>query len=558
MTPSRRKWIWGVCMVLWPALVILAYYIQPPEINGSWFDVSAMAVLMIVSALFYFQVRETPIIVIEGVSIAAFLIYGLFVEMALLQAAMFINMLSKRLGKDDWIKYPVNMTMFLMVSISAAIVYFVLGGQTGIMESENSIQWIPVFGYILASFVSNHIYLYLFRKWIRAGARFFERNLLWQALTTGIVIPVGLVLYILYSQLGTTAFYFIAVPVITLSVIFRLVSNSHEINLLLEKTSELGRELTEKLDVDHILKKFFNGITTMAAVDYAYILTADESRRLHIEHRFEKDPDASSKQDICLPIELGDRGIRVGTKKEWNRFMKGCLPPLTESVMIVPMRHDNHSAGAIIVASKTRRAFEKHHLKIMDIVASFLVVAIKNAKSYEKTKMESERDALTGLYNYKYFMSVLTKLFNMEEVEPFTVTMIDIDHFKQVNDTYGHETGNDVLKGAASCLLKLVGDNGLVARYGGEEFLVLLFNTNQRDALEWAEDIRLRIAAEPFLVQDEKDSGINHLIHITASIGFATAPEQGDDPLSLIRNADRAMYSGAKQRGRNRVASYIG
>ncbi len=135
--------------------------------------------------------------------------------------------------------------------------------------------------------------------------------------------------------------------------------------------------------------------------------------------------------------------------------------------------------------------------------------------------------------------------------------MIDIDHFKIINDTYGHENGNVVLKGIAARLKSITHEFGTVARYGGEEFVVLLPETDSSQCIEWAENLRLAISEEPFFIKAAQDK--QHLpVNVTASIGVATAPVHAMDALGLIRNADRAMYSGAKQKGRNRVAAYVG
>lgn len=139
-----------------------------------------------------------------------------------------------------------------------------------------------------------------------------------------------------------------------------------------------------------------------------------------------------------------------------------------------------------------------------------------------------------------------------------SLILLDIDHFKSVNDTYGHQSGNEILIELAERLRNRIGDIGTVARYGGEEFVLLLPDMMKGDALKLAEQIRLLIANEPFtLLQSMDEEGKQILIDITASIGVATAPQDAEDSLALIRHADRALYVGAKRSGRNRVAEYV-
>lgn len=127
-----------------------------------------------------------------------------------------------------------------------------------------------------------------------------------------------------------------------------------------------------------------------------------------------------------------------------------------------------------------------------------------------------------------------------------------------MNDTYGHQAGNEILISLAERLCKFVGERGTVARYGGEEFVILLPSMDKHACFAAAEGIRQSIANRPFIVEQSiGHPGKRQPVSITASIGYATAPEDAEGPLDLIRHADRAMYIGAKQAGRNRVAQYV-
>jgi diguanylate cyclase (GGDEF)-like protein len=197
---------------------------------------------------------------------------------------------------------------------------------------------------------------------------------------------------------------------------------------------------------------------------------------------------------------------------------------------------------------------------IIDILCSHFAVAIENAKHYELTKMQSEHCSLTKLHNYRYFENMLTEEFEKLmrfERRTLSLILLDIDHFKVVNDTYGHQSGNEILFELASRLKKLVGGRGTVARYGGEEFVVLLPDAPKEEAYQMAEQIRQMISNWPFtLKQSLEIDNTQQKVMITASIGVATATEDAEDTLALIRHADRALYVGAKRAGRNRVAEY--
>lgn len=156
-------------------------------------------------------------------------------------------------------------------------------------------------------------------------------------------------------------------------------------------------------------------------------------------------------------------------------------------------------------------------------------------------------DSLTGLYNRKHLIETLThELARGQRYDhPVSVLMIDIDHFKRYNDTFGHLAGDRVLAKMASIFIESLRRIDYVARYGGEEFLVMLPETESQEALSAAERIRTRVAGETFTHHNEK-------VSITVSIGIAGFPENGRSLESIIASADAALYR-AKRRGRNRV-----
>jgi diguanylate cyclase (GGDEF)-like protein len=156
-------------------------------------------------------------------------------------------------------------------------------------------------------------------------------------------------------------------------------------------------------------------------------------------------------------------------------------------------------------------------------------------------------DSLTGLYNRRYMMETLSNEVSRAErmAQEFSVLMIDIDHFKQYNDTYGHLAGDDLLIEIAELFKESIRDMDLAARYGGEEFLIILPEHGLDAARAVAERIRNRVETKA-LVQDNETEAV------TVSIGVAAFPDNGVTPTALIENADVALYRG-KESGRNRV-----
>jgi len=156
-------------------------------------------------------------------------------------------------------------------------------------------------------------------------------------------------------------------------------------------------------------------------------------------------------------------------------------------------------------------------------------------------------DSLTGLYNRKHLMETLDNEVarSKRHKHDFAVLVIDIDHFKEYNDTYGHLAGDEVLSRLASVFKKSVRSCDYVARYGGEEFILVLPEIGPEDGVKAAERIRKKVVKENF-------AGDGEPREVTVSVGVASYPKDGDDPQTIIRHADAALYK-SKESGRNQV-----
>jgi len=170
--------------------------------------------------------------------------------------------------------------------------------------------------------------------------------------------------------------------------------------------------------------------------------------------------------------------------------------------------------------------------------------------SMNRVKATSDTDELTGLYNIRAFNALarheLGQASRHERI--FSIMMIDSDYLKQINDTYGHQVGDRLIRMVAHAVRSAIKSTDVLARYGGDEFVCLLPSASQQAARQVGERIRERIMDEPLMIN-------NGAIAITVSIGIATYPVHGDTFDDLSKNADRALYV-SKARGRNRVTVY--
>lgn len=164
-------------------------------------------------------------------------------------------------------------------------------------------------------------------------------------------------------------------------------------------------------------------------------------------------------------------------------------------------------------------------------------------------------DDLTGLLSSRSFFSELRREASRAKSQgrPFCVLMMDLDHFKAVNDTYGHLTGSKTLEELASCIIRNMRSGDAASRFGGEEFAAFLLDADLAQAMVAAERIRLEVEKFDFSVVKKNDPGRTH--KVTLSIGIASFPEDSSDPIELVEMADSALYR-AKHQGRNRVCVY--
>lgn len=172
--------------------------------------------------------------------------------------------------------------------------------------------------------------------------------------------------------------------------------------------------------------------------------------------------------------------------------------------------------------------------------------------NYKQSISMAITDALTGLYNRHYLDAHVLNLVRHahEKHRPLALMMMDMDHFKQVNDTYGHNVGDEVLKELSKRIVQCTRGADLVARYGGEEFVVVMPETDVGNATEVAERIRRAVERDPFVISHAVGT-----INKTISIGVSYLKPEGDSPIDLMKRADEVLYK-AKSGGRNRVEIY--
>jgi diguanylate cyclase (GGDEF)-like protein len=215
-----------------------------------------------------------------------------------------------------------------------------------------------------------------------------------------------------------------------------------------------------------------------------------------------------------------------------------------KSFLVTPLATDGFDIGVLFLGKYVMQPFSLSSEEFLETMAGQAAIAVENAKLYTQAQELAIHDGLTGIYNYRYFMKQLEEELRRAERygRSVSVAMIDIDLFKHVNDSYGHQRGDDVLRGLVQTLTTNTRDTDIVARYGGEEFVVILPETDLADALDVAEKLRAAVAKASYA----REKG--HSIKITISLGVAAYPSVAGNQEDLLRKADDALYSAKTKR----------
>jgi two-component system, cell cycle response regulator len=231
-------------------------------------------------------------------------------------------------------------------------------------------------------------------------------------------------------------------------------------------------------------------------------------------------------------------------------FTPRACPPKMPSILVLPLLVRGRALGTLVLGSKRCTAFGDAVRPTLEVLASHVAVSLANARMVKRLEELATSDGLTGLYNKRALLDMAeSKLAAAVRFSRrLSLLVIDLDHFKRVNDTHGHDMGDIVLKGLAAIMRKNKRATDAVARFGGEEFVMLCEETDSEGAALLAERVREELQKTTFHTP-------NGPLNITCSVGISTFPEAGRDWDGLFKAADEALYA-SKNAGRNRVTAW--
>ncbi len=331
----------------------------------------------------------------------------------------------------------------------------------------------------------------------------------------------------------------------------RLYSQEHRTAGQLRAINAVARQTTAMLDLNNLLPKVCSQILEAFAVDHVGVMLLEERRLVMKAHEgrltalIEPGWELPFGAGICARALATRQAVVVNDVSQHPQYVPGFQE--TKSETCIPLVSMGTPLGVLVLDSATLNAFPQGDVEALESVADMCAVAIQNAQSFERVREMADMDGLTGVYNRRHLEKRIVSEVehHSRHTQSMAVLMVDLDHFKRINDEFGHLLGDEVLRQVSRIFIQQLRKGDVVCRYGGEEFAILLRQSTAEQSLRVAEKLRT-------IIRDFNFPGIPR--PVTISVGVAIYPLHGRNRDELIGAADAALYN-AKQTGRNRVVS---
>jgi len=320
--------------------------------------------------------------------------------------------------------------------------------------------------------------------------------------------------------------------------------------------AEAAKAITANLRLDDVLNTILRSISQILGPEnWSLLLLDPERNELYFEIAVGKAAPAirhlrlkvgegiagwvaAHKRPLVVPSVMDDP--RFSPKADKASHFE------TQSIVCVPMMYQERLLGVIeLVSTHGTRTFSEEDLAVLAPFADFAAIAIENARNFQRVEELTLVDEWTSLFNARFLRQRLNEELDRARRyhHPLSLIFFDLDHFKTINDSFGHATGSRVLRQVGELIWRSIRTSDRPARYGGDEFVILLPETDKQGAITIAAQIRKSVAEKPLL---------EGIAPITATFGVATFPDDASDGAALLEASDRSMYLG-KARGRDQI-----
>ncbi|WP_423189167.1 sensor domain-containing diguanylate cyclase [Alkalibacterium sp. f15] len=559
---EKKRAIWYLYVPIAVTFFYTAYYFQlnvTPFINVDYAVFLSLAVLV---GLFPIKTDDSILFLVNGISLPVLVIFGLFPEMIVSSIAIVFLMIKSNIKLDQHYRYPLNLLMFNFLSIISAGFYYLTIMLTNQLFSVTA-ELLALTMYMLTHIIFNQMAMCIINKYFygNSNIKIIDENLIFSLYITIFVVPLSYILIYLYETTGSVGIIIGALPFVTVTIWTNFYYKSKMNNKYLRKMNQFTQELNAKKNRESVIDMFIHALLEIFPADALSYFSIENEETIQREKVIVDKRNISTKKDIFKLSEQSvlkkaissNKIISHADAKEWKGYCTNDLLYEAESAIVIPIKLLERTQGVILITHKTRSMYDEMIVSLVEVFHKYFSIALDNAYHYEQLEESVAKDYLTDLPNLKGLSKHLQLLKDEESVNQLSLIVLDLDRFKKVNDTHGHQAGNEILKQLAKLLRKQLNEDAYIARFGGEEFIVLLPGYNQEDGYAVAEDIRKTIENNLFEISNSIQTNLQEFIFITASLGVATCSAPCDEVEELINLADRAMYIGSKQNGRNKV-----
>jgi diguanylate cyclase (GGDEF)-like protein len=312
--------------------------------------------------------------------------------------------------------------------------------------------------------------------------------------------------------------------------------------------NEIGKTLTSTLDIREVLAIIMQKISElMKPHNWSLLLLDEEKQELYFE--IAVGPGADKLKELRLPLGEGVAGwvaregepLVVPDAREdprWNQKVDELTKFTTRSIVCVPLISRGAVLGVIELVNAEPNSFLESDIRLLGSLADYAAIALENARNFLRVQELTVTDDVTALFNSRHLHEMLNAEYERSKRYELTFSIIffDLDHFKNVNDQYGHLCGSKLLKETGDLVRSSLRTVDIPTRYGGDEFVVILPQTSKAQALHVTRRLRLALNERTFLTSE----GLK--VRVTASFGVSNFPEDALTRDDVLRLADEAMY----------------